>query len=134
MECKFSILVLYRMSCIRTTLKTYDDICILSKHICHFALSFIAPVCTNNSFYHFNPPLKSELHQQFISAFTPSRSLYLSSTGLTLSDRKVSTCTGAHPTYFDGSRFAFSSSIVIPNIGSAAISSSRSLSLPSFFT
>ena len=48
--------------------------------------------------------------------------------------RKLSTCLGARPTYLDGSMLFCSSSSVMLNAGSAAISSRRLLSFPSTLT
>ena len=52
MQCKLSIVIYNRVSCIGTSLKSYNDIRLLGKHVCDLTLSFIAPVGANYCFYH----------------------------------------------------------------------------------
>ena len=44
MQCKFTVIIYDRMSCICSTLKTDNNICLCCKHICDLAFSLIAPV------------------------------------------------------------------------------------------
>ena len=52
MKRKFTIIIYNCMACICTTLKSYNNVCFLSKCIGNLALTFITPVSTNNCFYH----------------------------------------------------------------------------------
>ena len=53
MQRELSVIVHDRVSRVRSSLKTDDDIGLTGKHIRDLALSFVSPVCSNNRFYHF---------------------------------------------------------------------------------
>ena len=52
MQRKLPVIIDDCMSGVRSTLKTDDDIGILGKHIGDLALALIAPICSDNRFYH----------------------------------------------------------------------------------
>ena len=52
MQCKFTVVIYNCMTCVRSSLKSYDDVCFFSQHIGNLTFTFIAPVCSYNSLYH----------------------------------------------------------------------------------
>ena len=105
------------MTCICSSLKSYNDICFLSKHIGDFTFTLISPVSSNYCFDHNTFILLVFLidllkiifqtfvlwHQTLISAFMPSISLCASRTGCTVFVINAVVCSFALPTYLDGS-------------------------------
>ena len=53
MQRELSVIVHDRVSRVRSSLKTDDDVGFTGKHIRDLTLSFVSPVCSNNRFYHF---------------------------------------------------------------------------------
>ena len=56
MKCEFTVIIYDGVTRIGSTLKSYDDIGFLSKHICDLAFTFISPVCSYYCSYHNTVP------------------------------------------------------------------------------
>ena len=66
MKCKFTILILDGMSCIRTTLETNDDISLIRKSISNLTLSFVTPVSANYCCYHNSLPFLFPIYRTIL--------------------------------------------------------------------
>ena len=52
MKRKLSVIVHDGVSCVGTTLETYDNVSFLSQHIGNLTFSFVSPVCSHYSLDH----------------------------------------------------------------------------------
>ncbi len=52
MQRKFAIIIDNGMPRVGASLKTYDDVCLLRKHIRDLSFALVTPICSNYRFYH----------------------------------------------------------------------------------